>query len=181
MLFSSGSVCFLCIHRAYLRCVCVFSKFLGVYLSLFCSTCLWLPLNKQSRARNEFQLKLVLVGGLLSMLLFPAINISLSFIVSLSVEDDHNWCCLCCGPCHPPHHHPHTDGVKGLLPSSVHSSSINWPNKEKANADHSIMDKIIFIKTEGQVLYLTSGKKKIYETCYNYTDFLANQNCPSCQ
>lgn len=80
---STGCVCFLSFQRAYLRCVCVYLKFLGVCMfSLFWNTCLWLLLNKQSTASSRLVshiFSLCLVNGPISMLMLPVANIFLPF------------------------------------------------------------------------------------------------------
>lgn len=82
-------VWFLFSQSAYLRCVCVYLKFLGVCVCflLFCSTCLWLLLSKQSSASGELvahSFSRCLVCGLTSILMFPVINTILPFSLSVS-------------------------------------------------------------------------------------------------
>lgn len=122
---------FLSVQRAYLRCVWVYLQFLGVcvcfFFILFCSTRLWLLLSKQSSARGELVAVAVssrcLVLWASALVCNPFIKTILTFVslcISLSVEDDHYWCSLCCSCLHPPHRHHHPDSIVGLSHRPLH-------------------------------------------------------------
>lgn len=102
-------------------CLCVFELLGCVFFALFCSTCFWRQLYKESSASSELvtcTFSWCLVCGLISVLMSHIINIVLPFVsvcFPLSVEDDHYWCNLCCGCCRRPHHHSHPDTLAGLL------------------------------------------------------------------
>lgn len=112
-------------------CLCVFEVLGCVFFLLFCSTCLWLTLSKQSSASGELvalSFSRCLVCGLVSVLMFPVINTIFPFVslcVSTSAEDDHYCRSLRCGCCHPPHHHPHPDTI--ARPLSCYHHFIHHP------------------------------------------------------